>query len=96
MRIHLLRPATLAFALILAVTPLAVDERARAAVQEGIDAANETLPDYAQVHQWTRLPQPFTAANGLLTANGRPRRDAIVAQYHNQLTESAVSEESAS
>jgi hypothetical protein len=32
----------------------------------------------------------------LLTANGRPRRDAIVAQYHNQLTESAVSEESAS
>jgi long-subunit acyl-CoA synthetase (AMP-forming) len=29
---------------------------------------------------WTRLAQPFTAANGLLTANGRPRREAIVAR----------------
>ncbi|WP_439878925.1 AMP-binding protein [Pseudomonas prosekii] len=58
--------------------------------------ANAALPDYAQVHRWTRLPQPFTAANGLLTANGRPRREAIVAQYHAQLTESIVSRESAS
>ena len=58
--------------------------------------ANKALPDYAQVHQWTRLPCPFTNANGLLTANGRPRRDAIVAQYHAQLTESVVREESAS
>jgi len=48
------------------------------------------------VHQWTRLPQPFTAANGFLTSNGRPRRDAIVAQYHAQLTESVVREEAAS
>ena len=49
-----------------------------------------------QLHQWTRLQHPFTAANGFLTANGRPRRDAIVAQYHAQLTESVVREESAS
>jgi long-subunit acyl-CoA synthetase (AMP-forming) len=47
--------------------------------------ANAALPDYAQVHYWTRLPQPFTAANGLLTANGRPRRDAIVAHYQSRL-----------
>lgn len=58
--------------------------------------ANEALPDYAQVHHWTRLDQPFTPANGLLTANGRPRRDAIVALYRAQLTESTLSEESAS
>ncbi|TDF82635.1 AMP-binding protein [Pseudomonas sp. H9] len=57
--------------------------------------ANQTLPDYARVQRWTRLSQPFTSANGLLTANGRPRREAIVAQYHRLLTESAVSEESA-
>ena len=68
------------------------DAELAAAVAE----ANKALPDYAQVHRWTRLPQPFTAANGLLTANGRPRREAIVALYHAQLTESAVSEESAS
>ena len=68
------------------------DEQLAAAVAE----ANEALPDYAQVHHWTRLSQPFTAANGLLTANGRPRRDAIVALYSAYLNESAVSEEPAS
>jgi hypothetical protein len=54
------------------------------------------LPDYARVHHWTRLDQPFTPANGLLTANGRPRRDAIVERYRAQLTESAFSEDTAS
>jgi long-subunit acyl-CoA synthetase (AMP-forming) len=68
------------------------DAELAAAVAE----ANEALPEYAQVHHWTRLPQPFTAANGLLTGNGRPRRDAIVALYRAQLTESTFSEESAS
>src|SRR5690606_25763997 len=58
--------------------------------------ATEPLPESAQVHHWTRLVQPFTPANGLLTANGRPRRDAIVERYRAQLTESALSEVSAS
>ncbi|WP_323160266.1 AMP-binding protein [Pseudomonas fluorescens] len=61
-----------------------------------VAAANEALPDYAQVHHWTRLTHPFTASNGLLTANGRPRRDAIVSLYQAQLTEFAKSQESAS
>ena len=59
------------------------DAQLAAAVAE----ANAGLPDYAQVHQWTRLDVPFTAANGLLTANGRPRRDAIVARYHAYFTQ---------
>ncbi|WP_348749587.1 AMP-binding protein [Pseudomonas rhodesiae] len=59
------------------------DAQLAAAVAE----ANAGLPDYAQVHQWTRLDAPFTAANGLLTANGRPRRDAIVARYHAHFTQ---------
>jgi long-subunit acyl-CoA synthetase (AMP-forming) len=58
--------------------------------------ANQALPDYARVHHWVRLDQPFTNANGLLTANGRPRRDAIVERYRAQLTEPVLSEESAS
>ncbi|WP_323155031.1 AMP-binding protein [Pseudomonas alvandae] len=56
--------------------------------------ANDTLPDYARVHCWTRLDQPFSAANGLLTANGRPRREAIVEQYRALLTDPVQSEES--
>ncbi|MFJ3370438.1 AMP-binding protein [Pseudomonas sp. NPDC086251] len=71
--------------------PECTDEDLAAAVAQ----VNEVLPDYAQVHQWTRLDQQFTQANGLLTANGRPRRDAIIERYHAQLTESELSEESA-
>lgn len=72
--------------------PDCTDAELADAVAEG----NEALPDYAQVHHWTRLTQPFTPANGLLTANGRPRRDAIVEHYRAQLTESVFLEESAS
>lgn len=68
------------------------DEQLAAAVEE----ANQALPDYAQVHRWTRLTNPFTHANGLLTANGRPRREAVIALYRAQLTESSVTEESPS
>lgn len=42
---------------------------------------NRRLPDYARVADWRRLPEPLTAANGLLTANGRPRRSAIESLY---------------
>lgn len=62
---------------------------------DAVAQANAALPEYARVRHWSRLDQPFTAANGLLTANGRPRRDAIVERYRGQLTESALSEESA-
>jgi long-subunit acyl-CoA synthetase (AMP-forming) len=68
------------------------NEQLAAAVTE----ANEALPEYARVHHWSRLEQPFTTANGLLTANGRPRRVAIVERYRAQLAESAFSEEPAS
>ncbi len=71
--------------------PDCTDEQLAAAVAQ----ANEALPEYAQVHHWSRLDQPFTPTNGLLTANGRPRRDAIVERYRAQLAESALSEESA-
>ncbi|MGY2185096.1 Long-chain-fatty-acid--CoA ligase FadD15 [compost metagenome] len=71
--------------------PDCTDEQLAAAVAQ----ANEILPDYAQVRHWTRLDQPFTPANGLLTANGRLRRDAIVERFRGQLTDPAFSEESA-
>lgn len=71
--------------------PDCTDEQLAGAVRQ----ANQALPVYARVQHWTRLDHPFTAANGLLTANGRPRRDAIVERYRVQLSESAFSEESA-
>lgn len=53
-----------------------------AAIAAAIDAANATLPAYAQIGCWRAVP-PFTAENGLLTGNGRLRRKAI-AETHLQ------------
>jgi len=72
--------------------PDCTDEELAAAVAQ----ANEALPDYARIHRWTRLSQPFTPDNGLLTANGRPRRDAILECYRDQLLLSAHPEASVS
>lgn len=46
---------------------------------------NHKLPVYAQILKWLRLEQPLTAKAGLLTANGRPRRNQIFALFHNEL-----------
>lgn len=51
------------------------------AIDGAIRAANERLPDYARVTAWIEAEEPFSAANGLVTANGRLRRDAIEARY---------------
>ncbi|NVH60632.1 AMP-binding protein [Pseudomonas simiae] len=74
--------------------PLRADCSA-AQLAAAVAEANTGLPDYAQVHRWTRLAEPFTTANGLLTANGRPKRDAIVARYQSDLTPE-LNEESSS
>ena len=49
-------------------------ERIAAAVAR----ANRRLPDYAQVRAWAPAAEPFTFANGSLTANGRLRRADIL------------------
>ncbi|WP_439849768.1 AMP-binding protein [Pseudomonas syringae] len=50
---------------------------------EAVAKANQRLPDYARVQSWTRLSEPFSTTNGLSTANGRPRRDAILDQFRH-------------
>ena len=50
-------------------------------IEQAVAAANQRLPDYARVRRWLRAEEPFTLANGLATANGRPRREAIAARY---------------
>lgn len=46
-----------------------------------VAAVNAGLPDYLRAHRWLRAEAPFTAANGLATANGRLRREALAARY---------------
>lgn len=52
-----------------------------AGIAEAVASANLRLPDYAQVRRWLVAREPFSVANGLLTANGRPRRARILAEY---------------
>lgn len=62
-----------------------------AQIDAALSAVNRTLPDYAQVHQWHRAV-PFTFHNHQLTANGRPRRDTLLAAYGGWLRIAATCE----
>jgi long-chain acyl-CoA synthetase len=50
----------------------------RSEIEAAVDLVNQGLPDYARIGAWLPATQPFTPENGLLTANGRLRRDAIL------------------
>jgi long-chain acyl-CoA synthetase len=47
------------------------------AAQAAIDAVNSQLPHYKQIRAFYLRPEPFTIESGLLTANGKLRRDMI-------------------
>jgi long-chain acyl-CoA synthetase len=53
--------------------------------QSALDAVNSELPHYRQLRNFVILPQPFTPESGLLTANGKVRRDAINARYRDEI-----------
>ena len=46
---------------------------------------NQQLPDYARIVSHVLIKEPFSFNNGLCTANGRIRRDAIWQAYNSQL-----------
>jgi long-subunit acyl-CoA synthetase (AMP-forming) len=52
---------------------------------QAVARANARLPDYARIAGWIRGRAPFTAASGMTTANGRPRRDAIARLHADDL-----------
>jgi long-chain acyl-CoA synthetase len=56
-----------------------------AQIQQVIDRVNARLPDYARIKRWLRLTQPLSAMPALLTANGRPRREAINQHFQQQI-----------
>jgi long-subunit acyl-CoA synthetase (AMP-forming) len=53
-------------------------------IQQAINQVNQELPDYAQMSHWL-LIEPMTPANGLVTVNGRPKRQAIEIKYKQAL-----------
>jgi long-chain acyl-CoA synthetase len=60
-------------ALVYPSTQAVSDEQLSQVVHE----ANKKLPDYARIRAWHRLSEPLTSLPGLMTSNGRPRREQI-------------------
>jgi long-chain acyl-CoA synthetase len=56
-----------------------------ASVESALDAVNPELPHYRQVRKFTVIREAFTVENGLLTANGKLRRDVINARYASKI-----------
>jgi len=56
-----------------------------ACIQTWVSLANKTLPDYAQIQRWLRLPEPLSVESEQLTSNGRPIRTAILQQHQSSI-----------
>jgi long-chain acyl-CoA synthetase len=55
------------------------------AAQDAIDKLNMEVPHYRQIRNFVILSESFTPESGLLTANGKLRRDAINTKLHKEI-----------
>jgi len=56
-------------------------------VQAALAAVNSNLPHYKQVRAFCLRPEPFSIENGMLTANGKLKRDLIAARMRSEIEE---------
>ncbi len=54
-------------------------------VQTALDVVNVELPHYKQVRAFHIVSDPFTIEGGLLTANGKLKRDLIAERFQNEI-----------
>ncbi len=59
----------------------------REQVQAAVDAVNPSLPHYKQIRALHVHAEPFSIENGLLTANGKLKRDLIAARLQSEIEE---------
>jgi len=76
------------------LTLLVTGEVTAEGVQTAIDTVNPTLPHYKQVRAFRMIKQPFTIENGLLTANGKLKRDLIAKRFQPQIEEMYIVKQS--
>jgi long-chain acyl-CoA synthetase len=55
------------------------------ATQAALDIVNPGLPHYKQVRAFHLVEQAFTIESGLLTANGKLKRDLIAERFRNEI-----------
>jgi len=53
--------------------------------QAALDLVNASLPHYKQVRAFHLVEDAFTIENGLLTANGKLRRDLIAERFRREI-----------
>ena len=58
-----------------------------AQIPGALDEINAHLPHYKRVRAFHPCAEPFTIENGLLTANGKLKREAIALRYAQQIEE---------
>jgi long-chain acyl-CoA synthetase len=54
-------------------------------VQAALDAVNQQLPHYKQVRAFCLHAEPFSTENGMMTANGKLKRDLISSRLKNEI-----------
>lgn len=59
----------------------------REQVQAAVDSINPDLPHYKQIRALCVHAEPFSIENGLLTANGKLKRDLIAARLQSEIEE---------
>jgi len=57
----------------------------REKAQTAIDLVNAGLPHYKQVRAFRSVPEAFTIESGLLTANGKLKRDLIAERFRSEV-----------
>jgi long-chain acyl-CoA synthetase len=67
------------------LTALVTGDVQREKAEEAIEQINAGLPHYRQIRAFHIEPKPLTIESGLLTANGKLRRDAVTAQYSDAI-----------
>jgi long-chain acyl-CoA synthetase len=55
--------------------------------QAALDAINPQLPHYKQVRAFRLRPEPFSIENGMLTANGKLKRELISTRMQGEIEE---------
>jgi long-chain acyl-CoA synthetase len=71
--------------LTLLVTAAESNELKPERVQGAVDSVNPTLPHYKQIRAFHIVSEALSIENGLLTANGKLKRDAISARFAAQI-----------
>ena len=67
------------------LTALVTGEVQREKAQKELDRVNGALPHYRQIRAFHIEPKPLTIESGLLTANGKLRRDAVTAYFREPI-----------